>query len=90
MARIVDDVVLRPSRSTLYGSFPVRYPDYASWLDGSTWELEVETDLHEPVNTFRAALYYQATTVGMKLATRVRHRLDGTSYLMVRAYPADE
>jgi Ser/Thr protein kinase RdoA (MazF antagonist) len=67
MANTVDDQ-LEPRHGR--GLFGERYPDYLSWLDGQTWELDVETEIHEPVGNFRASLHYQAREMGMKVATR--------------------
>ncbi len=73
---------------TRYGSFADRYPDYPSWLDGATWQLDLATDIKEPLHRFRASLYYQATVMGLKLATKVRTLAGGRQVLLVRAYEA--
>lgn len=69
--------------------FVHRYPDFTSWLDGQTWEFDIETEIHEPVSNFRASLYYQATCFKQKTATKVITKEDGRKYLLVRAYEAD-
>lgn len=84
--RLEGDQVPLPSRRT---SFADRYPDYPSWLDGSTWELDIETDIAADLNAFRSALHYQARVFGLKLATKTVYRLeDGVKrrYLLVRTY----
>lgn len=63
--------------------FHERYPDYALWLNGSTWELDPENDLVDSIPQFRASLYYHARTMGLKLRTKTITR-DGKEYFLVR------
>lgn len=51
-------------------TFAERYPDYPSWLDGNTWELDLAEDIHEPLVNFRANLRYQALVLGLTLVTK--------------------
>lgn len=83
MAHVTEDSVTARRRAT---SFVERYPDYPSWLDGQTWELDIETEIHEPLNAFRASLYYQARQFGSRLATKTVTRAEGRKVLLVRAY----
>lgn len=76
-----------------YGSFIERFPDYPSWLDGGTWELDLAEDLGDPdakqLNAFRSTLHYQARELGLKLATKTLTRLEPDGLhrrLLVRAY----
>jgi hypothetical protein len=66
------------------------YPDYFDWLDGDTWELDYETDIHTDRNRFVAALRYQARENEQELTVKTVYRVseDGTrrKVLLVRAY----
>lgn len=83
MAHTVTDLIQGKRRALRFGE---RYPDFAEWLDGQTWELDLDTEIHEPLNTFRASLYYQATCFGQRIATKVVKRENGRKVLLVRAY----
>lgn len=72
-----------------YGSFIERYPDYPSWLDGQTWELDIETEIeiHEPLNNFRSSLHYQARAFHLELATKATTDPEtGRRVLLVQAF----
>lgn len=92
MARILEDgSELSDPKRPRADSFGDRYPHYADWLDGSTWELNVAEDIgDETLNQFRASLYYQATVFKMRLRTRVVRRYNENDepymVLLVRAY----
>jgi hypothetical protein len=79
MPNRIEDTNLPARRS--YGSFVARYPDFPSWFDGAVWELDVEEEIAEPLNQFRASLHYQANVLGLKIATRTRSvkQEDGTA-----------
>lgn len=70
--------------------FVERYPDYPSWLNGSTWELDIATEIHEPLENFRASLHYQTQVFRLNLTTKTVTRTmeDGTTrkVLLIRAY----
>ena len=70
--------------------FVIRYPDFPSWLNGSTWELDLETEILEPLENFRASLHYQCQAMRLNLTTKTvtRTQEDGTvrKVLLVRAY----
>lgn len=68
------------------GLFVERYPQFMSWLDGQTWALEIETEIHESLPAFRANLYYQARELGSRLATKQVTTPEGVKVLLVRAY----
>jgi hypothetical protein len=68
------------------GLFVERYPDALTWLDENVWEIDIATEIHEPLANFRASLYYQAKALGMKLATKVVTRDEGRKVLLIRAY----
>lgn len=66
--------------------FIERYPEFPTWLDGQTWELDVETEIHEGnANRFQSALHYQARVLGLSLSSKTVYR-DGKRKLLIRAY----
>jgi hypothetical protein len=71
------------------GRFIDRYPNFPSWLNGNTWELDYTTDIGIDIRAFRAGLRYQARALRLNLTTKtvVRHYPDGTGakVLLVRA-----
>lgn len=75
---------------TNQASFAERYPDFPSWLDGNTWELDVETDIGADVDKFRSTLHYQARVFNLRLVTKTVYREDEPGvkrrYLLVRTY----
>lgn len=70
------------SRHT-YGSFVERYPDYPQWLDGNVWELDIATEILEPLESFRSSMHYQARVFGMKLASRQEWRDNNTRRVLL-------
>lgn len=83
MAHVSDQIISTRKRGDLFAN---RYPDFPQWLDGQTWALDVETEIHEPLNAFRASLYYQARAFGLRLATKQVTDADGHKILLVRSY----
>ena len=86
MAQIAEGTISFGRRHR-YGSFIERYPDYLSWLDQQTWELDIASEIEnqEPLGNFRSSLHFQAKALGLRLATKVVTR-DGHRYLLVRAF----
>lgn len=67
------------------------YPNFAEWLDGSTWELDLQEDLKGAnLNGFRSNLHYQARAMQLNLTTKTVRHLDEQGrmcqYLLVRAW----
>ena len=89
--RIEDEDNQLPVRDQPRQLFAERYPEFVSWLDGTTWELDPDTDLAgDTLNGFRSNLFYQARSLGLNLTTKTVHRPgpDGQPhrYLRVRAF----
>ena len=74
-------------RQELFGH---RYPDFMSWLDDNVWELDIETEIHEPLQNFRSSLRHQAQVFHLNLATRVVIGEDGRKKLLVQSRPSPE
>ena len=89
--RIEADDQQLPVRQGPREPFAVTYPQFMEWLDGTTWELDTETDIvGDNPNSFRSNLFYQAHTLGLNLTTKTVRRRDETGtlrrYLLVRAW----
>lgn len=70
-------------RRHTYGSFGQRYPDYVTWLDGNVWEIDIATEIHEPLEVFRSSMHYQAKALGCRLVSRQEWRDNQTRRVLL-------